>query len=173
MLKQSNDRNETVAVGPAEVRGGETAEAPRSLPTRRTAAAIVVHNQNHNYSGVPAPDEDNDRTFIMDADTSMDAGDGVGASHPDGQGDSIIFYIVEPSTTYLHTYIQYIILTVYKYNTYIQYIHTYFTYIHTYIHTYTFIHIHTYCTYIHIYIHRYIQTVHIYIYYIHTYIHVY
>ena len=101
MLKQSNDGNETVAVGPAEVRGGET-EAPRSLPTRRTAAA-VVNNQNHNHSGVPAPDEDNDRTFIMDADTSMDAGDGVGASHPDGQGDSIIFYIVGPSTTYLPT----------------------------------------------------------------------
>ena len=145
MLKQSNDRNETVAVGPAEVRGGETAEAPRSLPTRRTAAATVDHNQNHNYSGVPAPDEDNDRTFIMDADTSMDAGDGVGqgASHHDGQGDSIIFYIVEPSTTYLPTYIQYIIHTVYKYNTYIPtFIHTVHTYIHSYIHTYihTFIH---------------------------------
>ena len=164
MLKQSNDRNETVAVGPAEVREGETAEAPRSLPTRRTAA--VVHNQNHNYSGVPAPDEDNDRTFIMDADTSMDAGDGVGASHLDGQGDSIIFYIVEPSTTYLPTYIQYIIHTVYKYNTYIH-IHT----LHTYIHSYS-PYIHTVHTFIHT-VHTYIHTYILYILYIHTYIHSY
>ena len=159
MLKQSNDRNETVAVGPAEVREGETAEAPRTLPTRRTAAATVIHNQNRNYSGVPAPDEDNDRTFIMDADTSMDAGDGVGASHHDGQGDSIIFYIVEPSTTYLPTYIQYIIHTVYKYNTYIQYIHTF---IHTYFTYFTYIHtVHTFIQsilYIHTYIHTYKQT---------------